>query len=141
MREREGESAYVNSYELDTKGLVIIRLGLDAQWLSYITANRRGQADMFPDADVIIGPIANDTIFDTMGIFTSGFLSEEESIHLLSVGPSYTQIVIKSKRALEHLKWTGARTIPNEDLASFAQILKDEEDEYQNEIGRAVEQM
>ena len=36
--------------------------------------------DALSDYDVIIGPVANDTIFNTMGIMTSGFLSDEEAI-------------------------------------------------------------
>ena len=30
---------------------------------------------------MIIGPIANDTIFDTFGILSSGFLKPEEALH------------------------------------------------------------
>ncbi|MBQ3385478.1 MAG: hypothetical protein IJG59_09775 [Erysipelotrichaceae bacterium] len=40
--------------------------------------NRRLQDEL--NADVIIGPIANDTIFDTLGILTSGYLSSEEAL-------------------------------------------------------------
>lgn len=141
MRRKEGSNVFVNSYELRCDGLVIKELNRDKKWLSYITANRRGMADLLPDADVITGPIANDTIFDTMGIFTSGFLSDDEALSLMSVGPSYTQIVIKSARALEQLSWTGARIIPDEELASFAELLKSEEEKYREELSRVLENM
>lgn len=45
---------------------------------------------------MIAGPIANDTIFDTFGIITSGFLSADQAIKLLLIGPQYEQIVIKT---------------------------------------------
>jgi hypothetical protein len=141
MREKAGSNAYVNSYELRTEGLNIRKLAVDKEWLSYITANRRGMPDSLTDVDVIIGPIANDTIFDTMGIFTSGFLTDDESLSLLSVGPSYTQIVIKSSKALEQLSWTGARIIPGGELASYAELLKKEEEEYQKELSKVLEDM
>lgn len=55
-----GENAVVNEYELDEKNLVIRRLDRDVNWFQYIFDNRRMQDKI--TADVIIGPIANDTI-------------------------------------------------------------------------------
>ena len=46
---------------------------------------------------MVIGPIANDTIFNTMGILSSGFLSPEEALELLRVGPAYTQVALKTE--------------------------------------------
>lgn len=46
---------------------------------------------------MIVGPIANDTIFDTFGIITSGFLSAEQAIKLLLIGPQY-ELCIHIKR-------------------------------------------
>ena len=39
--------------------------------------------DTLQSADVIIGPIANDTIYDTFGIITSGFLTHHQAKRLL----------------------------------------------------------
>jgi hypothetical protein len=139
MREMPGKTAYVNSYELDLTGLTVKRLTVDREWLSYITANRRGLADLLADVDVITGPIANDTLYDTMGIFTSGVLSDEESLSLLSVGPSYTQVVIKSRKAAKALKFLGARIIPDKELSDYAACLSAEEKEYQKEIAAIME--
>ena len=61
-------------------------------------------------ADVIIGPIANDTIFDTFGIISSGFLKTKDAMKLLMVGPEYTQVAIKSKKAADRLRWFIAGT-------------------------------
>ena len=46
----------------------------------------RKNADYLSEADVVVGPIANDTIFDTFGIITSGFLRSDEAIRLLLIG-------------------------------------------------------
>ena len=62
------------------------------------------------DADVIIGPIANDTIFDTLGILTSGYLDPEKALRLLRIGPAYTQVAVKTDRAVSRLRWTGSET-------------------------------
>ena len=71
-KERRESRIIVNTYELETEGLRIKHFERDLEWFRYIFSNRRA-VDILPDYDVIIGPIANDTIYDTLGIFTSGY--------------------------------------------------------------------
>ena len=66
-------------------------------WFNYIFYNRRAKDSI--TADVIIGPIANDTIFDTFGIISSGYLNPKEAMKLLMIGPEYTQVAIKSEQS------------------------------------------
>ena len=97
-RERRGEQTIVNTYELDTSGLSIHRFSRDEAWFDYIFKNRNRYPDGL-NADVVIGPIANDTIYDTFGIITSGFLKPEDSMRLLMIGPEYEQIALKTEKA------------------------------------------
>ena len=62
----------VNIYEFDEEGLDIHTFERDTDWFDYIFHNRRATDKL--DKDVITGPIANDTIYDTWGIPTSGLL-------------------------------------------------------------------
>lgn len=101
--------AVVNEYELDEEGLQIHRFDRDEDWFRYIFHNRRGRDDV--SADIVIGPIANDTIFDTFGIISSGFLKTEEAMKLLMIGPEYTQVAIKTERAIRQLRWTRSEKI------------------------------
>lgn len=78
-RERKGSETIINTYDLITDELNILHLERDAAWFDYIYRNRTGKPDQYPEADVIIGPIANDTLFDTFGIITSGILSAQQS--------------------------------------------------------------
>ena len=86
--------------------------------------------------DVVIGPIANDTIFETFGIISSGFLKPEDALKLLLVGPEYTQVAIKTEKAASRLKWRqsdrvarlepGLRKAEQDAYdASFARILQE----------------
>ncbi|MCR4652704.1 MAG: DUF3990 domain-containing protein [Eubacterium sp.] len=104
-----GKNAVVNEYELDTTGLEIHRFTRDLDWFRYIFDNRRTKDSL--TADVIIGPIANDTIFDTMGILSSGLLAPEEAMDLLLIGPSYTQVAIKTEKAARQLQWLRSERI------------------------------
>ena len=119
------DSAVLNEYELDLSGLDVRTFSRDKDWYLYIFNNRRGRDGI--TADVIKGPIANDTIFDTLGIISSGFLSPEDALRLLLIGPEYTQIVIKTPEAAGHLHWSRAERISRAD----EQTLRTERDSYQ----------
>ena len=120
-----GRESIVNEYELDEKDLVIYRFHRDEEWFNYIFRNRRVQDTL--SADVVIGPIANDTIFDTLGIISSGLLSPSDALKLLMIGPEYIQVAVKTDRAVKNLRWTGAEKITKQDET----LQKAEQDKYQ----------
>ena len=76
-KERKGSSTVINTYELLTDGLRIKRLDRDEEWFDCIFSNRNGKSDLLSGYDVIIGPIANDILYDVFGIPTSGFLNRD----------------------------------------------------------------
>lgn len=129
-RERKGEQTVLNTYELDLSGLKIHCFERGREWFRYLYGNRRYQPDRL-FADVIIGPIANDTIFDTLGILTSGILKEETCEELLMIGPSYRQIAVKSERAAGQLKWLSKEVLSPEMLQKYQKIAREEEKAYQ----------
>ena len=133
-KSRKDQNVYVNSYELDTAGLNVKTFSREEDWFTYIFANRRGMADLYPEADVIIGPIANDTIYDTMGILTSGLLEEAQIMKLVMLGPEYSQIVIKSEKAVNQLRWLSARMLDPEETEGYQDQLKREEEAYLEEF-------
>ena len=130
-------NAVVNEYELDGEGLSVRSFGRDEEWFDYIFHNRRARDGL--TADVVIGPIANDTIFETFGIISSGFLKPEDALQLLMIGPEYTQVVVKSQKAADQLKWIGAEKITG--VKEYKASLKKEQEEYQKQFAAAVEKM
>ena len=54
---------------------------------------------------MIMGPIATDTLFETYGIITSGLLTQEQALELLSIGPDFTQVAIKTEKGANALIW------------------------------------
>jgi len=129
-----GRQAVVNEYELDLTGLKVHRFERDSAWFDYIFNNRRVVDRL--DADVIIGPIANDTIFDTMGIFSSGYLSPEESLRLLQIGPAYVQVALKTGRAAGALQWKGSVTVEGQDK----EVHRQEQEAYLRAVAEAMTQ-
>ena len=129
------ENAVVNEYEFDEAGLDIRRFSRSAEWFEYIFHNRRLQDSL--TADAVVGPIANDTIFDTLGVISSGFLRPEEALRLLLIGPEYIQVAIKTEKAAANLRWIRAARIDRPD----AQALKAEQEAYQERFAEELSRM
>ena len=128
-----GRDAIVNEYEFDESGLLIHRFARDEDWFRYIFENRRAKDSLA--VDVVVGPIANDTIFETFGVISSGFLKPEDAMKLLMIGPEFTQIAIKTEKAVRQLHWIRSEKITRigaeqrkaeQDAydAAFAEVLK-----------------
>ncbi len=138
--EHPGAEVFVNAYRLETNGLRVRQMSRDERWYEYIFRNRAGYGDSFPEDDVIVGPVANDTLYNTFGIFTSGLLEKETALRLLCVGPEFTQIAVKTERALSQLHWLSAHVIPGEELRRFRTLAREEEERYQRLLAEAFEE-
>ena len=141
VREKNRADIIVNSYELDESGLNILRFDRDEKWFRYVFSNRRSIPDSYADFDIIIGPIANDTIYDTMGIMTSGYLSDDEALKLLCVGPQYTQIVLKTQKAADNLHFLSALTLSKETIEANKKIAAANEAEYLKLFAQTMESL
>ncbi|MCR5311036.1 MAG: DUF3990 domain-containing protein [Lachnospiraceae bacterium] len=129
-RERKGEETVVNTYELDTEGLAVKRFKRDESWFEYIYGNRNHKPDPIT-ADVIMGPIANDTIYDTFGVMTSGMLPKEIAMDLLLMGPEYLQITLKTEVAAKNLRWLSSVSLSSEEVREYRKTVISEQEEYQ----------
>ncbi len=139
-KEKKGQKTIVNRYELDETDLDIKRFKRGQEWFDYIYANRGRQPDKI-QADVIIGPIANDIIYDTMGITTSGVLPKDISLALLMIGPEYQQVVIKTEKAKSKLKWLESTTLTSHQMETYAVVTKSEEEQFQQLFAAELERL
>lgn len=129
---------YLNIYELNTEGLKIKRFTRSLEWFDYIFANRAGRKDSLSDYDAIIGPIANDTIYDTYGILTSGFIKNDKALKVLQIGNEYTQLVIKSEKAADSLKFIKAEVLLSDEIEKYQSIKKEEERLFQEGFQKII---
>ena len=85
----------------------------DESWLDFVSDNRAGEyiGDHY---DFIYGPVANDDVYTTFTLYTSGVLSKEQTIEALKVKKLYNQLVLTSEKALSFLKFIG--TVPKEEF-------------------------
>jgi len=140
-RQRKDMTTYLNEFELDLDGLNYRRFSRDSEWLDYILGNRNGQPDPLADLDVIIGPIANDTIYETMGIITSGVLQKDQALELLKIGKTYEQTVIKTEKGLSLLRFIKADIITPQESKTYLEMLHQEEQRFQEAFARRLEEM
>ena len=130
-----GSNAIVNVYEFDEKDLDVHIFKRDTAWFEYIFNNRHANDGM--TVDVVMGPIANDTIFDTFGIISSGYLKPDEALRMLEIGPEYMQVAIKTEKAAKKLRFIKSEKI--ERINTDA--LKNEQDEYQKAFTQRFEKI
>lgn len=140
-KERKDVAVYLNTYRLALDGLKIKRFRRDAAWYDYIYANRAGCPDALAAYDAVIGPIACDTIYDTLGILTSGLIDREIALKAYRLVPSYRQIVLKSAKAVSALEWVEARVISPEETRQNRAILLREEQAYQAKLLRLLDRV
>ena len=135
---RPDQETILNIYELNEEGLKIKRFDRNEEWFEYIFNNRHFKEDYLSDYDVIIGPIANDTIYDTWGILTSGMVDEKKALEVLSLGPSYIQVAIKSIKASNQLTWLSSIVMSPEEVKSLRGEVRKEEIEYQKIVAEKL---
>lgn len=114
-RKRIGKPT-VNIYDIDVPDA---RMKLDilefpepnADWLRFVTHNRREGRDPSCKADLIIGPVANDDVFETVALFESGLISESEAIERFKVKKLFDQVLFCNERALSFLTFVDDQPI------------------------------
>lgn len=77
--------------------------GVSEAWLDFIFANRNGfKTDFF---DIVLGPVANDSLYATLQIFEQGIITKEQAIERLKTHTLVDQISFHSQRAVEMLRF------------------------------------
>ena len=140
-RSLKGRDTWLNAYRLQTDDLAVKTLKRDEAWFEYIYSNRSGGRDSLAAYDVITGPIANDTLYDTWGITTSGLLKPSDALRILSVGPAYVQTVLKTEKAAARLCFVSARILPEEEISGCRALVRQEEAAYQSGVAEIIKGM
>ena len=76
--------------------------GVVDAWLDFVAANRMGKY-AGEHYDLIMGPVANDNVYATIGLYTQGFMSREAAINELRVRKLYDQIVFATPRVFHFI--------------------------------------
>ncbi len=112
VHRRKTGTPTINIYELEEESAFKVCSALrfkpnpDHDWLDFVTANRNGEyvGDRF---DIVIGPVANDDVYRTIGLYMANILTRDQAIVALKVRELFMQIVFTREKALAHLRFAG----------------------------------
>lgn len=112
---RRGGKPIVSVYELNENAQINIlkfkRFSApDEEWLDFVSAHRNGTYDG-EQYDLIIGAVANDDVYRTLQVYSTGLLTKEQALEALKVKKLFNQYVFATKEALELLKFVEAREV------------------------------
>ena len=104
---KRGGTPMINTYEFDEAAFsecLVRRFESPSEdWLGFVAANRSGQYFGLR-YDLIMGPVANDDVYTTIGLYMRGFISKEATISALMVKRLYDQLVFATPRTFRYLK-------------------------------------
>ena len=97
---------FVNVYEFDLTN--VLQSGYrctrfpeyDGRWSDFVVSNRKG-GEAWKDFDAIEGGIANDRVFNTIELYSSGLISKEEALPRLIYEKPNNQICILSQEVAD----------------------------------------
>lgn len=109
-RRQEGR-AIVSQYFFDEataiKELMILHFDSPSEeWLDFVSANRDG-VNVKKEYDIVIGPVADDDVYQTFALYKSGVLTKAQTIDNLKIKKLYDQVVFKLERAFNYIKFIG----------------------------------
>ena len=116
-KRQKNQSVSVYGFDSETAKQILNSLEFslpDRLWLDFVHENRRGIYAGKP-YDLIIGPVANDDVFETLILYEQGILNAQQTLEALKVRELYSQFVFKTERALSYLKF-----IESFDLGGFS---------------------
>jgi len=84
----------------------------DDKWLDYVYANRTAK---YTGAwhDVVIGPVANDSVYRVFRLFENGDIDREIAIKRLKVTKLFNQIVFRTEKAIDELVFIKSEVVIN----------------------------
>jgi hypothetical protein len=114
FKRKHGQSV-VSSYEIDMDNLPVEVKVLtfdthSEDWLDFIHNCRRKKNT--GDYDIVIGGVANDRVFNALGLYESGWLNKADAINRLKYKQPNIQYCFRNQRIIDtYLKFTGNEVI------------------------------
>lgn len=108
---RKTAHAYVSEYEYEGSDdiVVIIFDGPTEEWFDFVHSNRVDNIEH--DYDIIIGPVADDSVYETIFSYEAGLLTKEQAITALKAAELDGQVLFHTDKSLECLRYLGYKEV------------------------------
>lgn len=112
---RRGGKPIVNVYEFDEDIqqdlLEIMKFSSpNEEWLDFASEHRNGTY-AGKQYDLIIGAVANDDVYRTLQVYSSGLLTKEQALEALKIKKLFNQYVFASEKSISLLKFIDAKEV------------------------------
>ena len=111
---RRGGKAVVNVYEIDDVAEAKLNVkrftAPDEEWLDFVSAHRNGTYDG-EEYDLIMGAVANDDVYRTLQVYSTGLLTKEQAIEALKIKKLFDQYVFATNDALSCLMFVESKEV------------------------------
>lgn len=110
-----GGNAVVSVYEVDDDLLqkkdfrIMEYNGATKEWLDFVVANRRYAP--LHDYDIVLGPVANDSLYATISLYENGELSAEAAVVQLMTHVLFNQVSFHTEKVLTQLRFIESRMV------------------------------
>ena len=112
---RRGGTPIVNVYEIDDSLIsdflaIKIFSSPDEEWLDFVCEHRNGSY-VGEQYDVIVGAVANDDVYRTLQVYSTGLLTKEQALEALKIKKLFNQYVFATERSLALLRFSKAEEV------------------------------
>lgn len=120
MLRNDSKTKAVSMYEFDIeKAMEVLDVlkfdAPDADWLDFVFANRQGIYNG-KQYDIVIGAVADDTIYRVFSLYEAGLLTREETLKRLKINKLFDQVTFCTEKALEQLRYIGQLDLDKEEV-------------------------
>ena len=108
-------SAVINIFNIEDDMLRQLNIktfkSANSEWFRFVLKNRITETTEEIKYDLIIGPVANDGTFETIGLYNRKQIDEQTAIAALKTQKLKDQYVFKTNKALSFLKYEGSEEL------------------------------
>lgn len=125
----KGKRKVVNCYRINKESLKIYKFELNLEWLLFIIYNRKvGGFDFgllkerfkyLEDFDIIVGPTADDRMYNTLEEFFDGDISLEKTLDILNCMELSDQYLIRTENGIRNLEFLNSYELEGELLTNI----------------------
>ena len=120
MLRNDSKTKAVSMYEFDIEKtmetLDVLKFDApDADWLDFVFANRQGIYNG-KQYDIVIGAVADDTIYRVFSLYEAELLTREETLKRLKINKLFAQVTFCTEKALEQLRYIGQLDLDKEEV-------------------------
>ena len=116
LRQHAYEKGCVSHFVADWAGVeksglkTLVFHGPEETWFDFVMDNRH-TAGFSHDYDIVMGPVANDNVYETLTLFEDGIISKSEAIVRLKTYKLVDQVLFHTEAALKFLRFVDSEAV------------------------------